>query len=106
MKYDNGFLIVPKKELYYIYAQIKCYPKNASDNWCGFSFKINRSRISKQFISQNLQGVLHCYMPEAGLLRKLEKGDRISVNKGNPNQAFVQGMQTYFGCYAISTMES
>ena len=106
MKYDKGYLIVPKKGLYYIYAQIKCDPNNSSDNWCGFSFKINRSLISEQLISQHSQDVIHYYMPEAGLLRKLEKGDRISVNKRSSNQIFVQDMQTYFGCYAISTVES
>ena len=107
MSYNDGYLIVPKKGLYYIYAQVKCDPVPKT-YWCGFSFRINDSEISQQFISQHriAQDVLYYNVPEAGLLRKLNKGDRISVTKRGSAQIFGQDHQTYFGCYAISTFDS
>ena len=108
MKYDNGYLIVPQRGLYYIYAQVVCDPISASHYWCGFSFGINDSVISEQHIQQHSssQDVLSYNMSEAGLLRKLNKGDRISVSKRSSNQRFSQSYQSYFGCYAISTFDS
>ena len=107
MRYEDGYLFVPKRGLYYIYAQVKCDPKPPK-NWCGFAFRINNSDISQQFISQDprAEDVLYYNVPEAGLLRKLNKGDRISVNKRDLSQIFGQDRQTYFGCYAISTFDS
>ena len=107
MRYNDGYLVVPQRGLYYIYAQVKC-DATPPKHWCGFAFRINNSEISQHLISQDpsAQDVLYYNAPEACLLRKLNKGDRISVTKRDSAQIFGQDHETYFGCYAISTFDS
>ena len=105
MTYNGGYITVPEGGLYYIYAQIICDPDY--DGWYGYEIRVNGISISSSYDGQGHghEDATDKKTLAAGLLRRLNAGDRLSVTDTSPRNSStvydLHGTRSYFGAFRL-----
>ena len=97
--YSNGILTVPQGGLYYVYAQLYFY-HNWGNSYEHGSFSINVNGSGRATSYHRSKDNYHMYY--TGLLVKLQKGDRISIQmRSGANYLYTYSWATFFGAFRL-----
>ena len=100
MTYSGGYITVPKNGLYYIYAQLHYNPLSGQ-TLCGFRIYLNNQNVD-EVIAQNQSPNGNQYDSRySGLLKILNKGDRLSVKFKNTCYYFFYNSRSQFGAFRV-----
>ena len=100
MTYSGGYITVPKDGLYYIYAQLHHNPQSGQ-TLCGFRIDWNNQAVDYVFAQNqspngNQQGSRY-----TGLMKILNKGDRLSVRLSNTCFFYMYSYYSQFGAFRV-----
>ena len=102
MAYQNGYITVPQAGLYYIYFQLWIDPQPGNSPYSSALLQLNDVTVGGlySYISGTPTGSQD-RTRYTGMLRRLEKGDRLSVRAYHSNRYYFEHPYTYFGAYML-----
>ena len=99
MKYRKGYITVPQRGLYYVYAQLYYHHSSSSYLSAGFSIHVNgNSRIAAYRYTQDI-GDFHTHY--TGRIISLNKGDRLSLYVTNSCYYYFTSSRSFFGAFKL-----
>ncbi|XP_062513694.1 lymphotoxin-alpha-like isoform X2 [Corticium candelabrum] len=99
MKYSNGYITVPQRGLYYVYAQLHYDHRNSSSFSAGFSIRFNgKSRTGAYRYTQD-KGDYHTHY--TGRIISLNKGDRLSLYFSVYCYCIFNSSTSFFGAFKL-----
>lgn len=100
MTYRNGYITIPMDGLYYVYTQMSANPRSDQTS-CGFYVYVNdhirfQHIVDSQQPSTSRRSVLY-----SGVLKTLNKGDRLCVKSKYTCFFFMYSTMSYFGVFLV-----
>ena len=102
MTYSSGYITVPKDGVYYVYAQMYVDPQSGQ-TWCGFYMYVNDSYYiqSIQHFREPSTSTTRDDLLYSGVLKMLNKGDRLSVKSIYTCYFLMSSSRSHFGAFLL-----
>lgn len=100
MSYNRGYIIIPRAGIYYIYAQLWADPRSSGDSRrTGFDIMVNGDTTVASAIAVKDNQEDHSMY--AGVIRLLQRGDRLTVVISHTEYYEFQNANSYFGAFMV-----